>query len=93
VSFRSLVFNLEVTAKPFYTPFECSSSKVFYDSPKEFCKVLSEGGTWGDAWRRYFEVEAAEPDIKAVGGGIGRKRSYFWSLLGDWTLTLDPALR
>jgi hypothetical protein len=67
-------------------------AKVFYDSPKEFCAVLSEGGTWGEAWRRYFDVEAAEPDIKAVGGGIGRKRSYFWSLLGDWTLTLRPVL-
>jgi len=30
VSFRSLVFNLEVTAKPFYTPFECSSRRPAY---------------------------------------------------------------
>jgi hypothetical protein len=67
-------------------------AKVFYDSPRGFCGVLREGGTWGDAWRRYFDTEAAEADINKVGGGIGRKRSYFWSLLGDWTLTLPDEL-
>ncbi len=67
-------------------------AKVFYDEPREFCVVLGTGRTWGDAWRRYFDVESAAADVDAVGGGIGRKRAYFWSLLGDWTLTLGPAL-
>ena len=63
-------------------------AKVFYDSPRGFCDVLAEGGTFGDAWVRYFEVEAAAETPMEIGGDIGRKRAYFWSLLGDWTLRL-----
>lgn len=62
-------------------------AKVFYDEPRGFCEVLREGGSVGDAWRRYFDLESAEP-MDRVGGDIGRKRAYFWSLLGDWTLRL-----
>ena len=51
------------------------------------------GGTWGDAWRRYYEEESKAPTWSKAGGDIGRKRSYFWSVLGDWTLTLRPAVR
>jgi len=60
--------------------------KVFYDEPREFWKVLGEGGAWGDGWRRYFDVEGADAELAK--DGIGRKRAYFWSLLGDFTLTL-----
>ena len=67
-------------------------AKVFYDTPRQFAATLRQGGTWGEAWRRYFETEGAEASLEAVGGGIGRKRSYFWGLLGDWTLTLRPVL-
>jgi len=63
-------------------------SKVFYDEPREFLDVLADGGTWGDAWARYFDVEASAESVDEVGGGIGRKRAYFWGLLGDWTLTM-----
>jgi hypothetical protein len=66
-------------------------SKVFYDFPTEFIAELGAGKTFGEAWRHYYETESAEPDIERVGGGIGRKRAYFWNLLGDWTLTLDVA--
>jgi hypothetical protein len=63
-------------------------AKVFYDEPRGFCATLSEGGTFGEAWRRYFEVEAGAKNWDEVGGDIGRKRAYFWSLLGDFTLRL-----
>lgn len=67
-------------------------AKVFYDEPAEFVATLANGGTFGDAWRRYFAVEAAAGDWDRAGGDIGRKRSYFWSLVGDWTLRL-PKIR
>ena len=74
----------------FYTP--CLAvvgrAKVFYDEPHGFYKTLAERGTFGDAWRCYFAVEAAAKSWGAAGGDIGRKRSYFWSLLGDFTLRL-----
>lgn len=66
-------------------------SKVFYDEPREFLQVLADGGTWGEAWARYFDVESSAGNVAEVGGGIGRKRAYFWGLLGDWTLTMCPA--
>jgi hypothetical protein len=66
-------------------------SKGFYDFPNGFAKVFGEGRTFGDAWRYYFQIESSEPDIEKVGGGIGRKRAYWWNLLGDWTLTLNAA--
>ncbi|MCA8963493.1 MAG: hypothetical protein KDC48_01325 [Planctomycetes bacterium] len=73
----------------FYTPCVAmiGRAKVFYDEPRGFCEALAAGGTVGDAWRRYFELEAASSWGQA-GGDIGRKRSYFWSLLGDFTLRL-----
>ena len=41
---------------------------------------------FGEAWRRYFEIESSAQSLQEVGGGIGRKRAYFWSVIGDWTL-------
>jgi hypothetical protein len=67
-------------------------AKVFYDEPRGFCEALAEGKTFGAAWRRYFELESAAKSWGEVGDDIGRKRAYFWSVLGDWTLTLrEPA--
>jgi len=63
-------------------------SKVFYDTPRGFAGVLADGGTMGDAWIHYFDVESRAERWSDVGGDIGRKRAYFWSLLGDWTLRL-----
>ncbi len=63
-------------------------SKVFYDFPREFAAKLGEGSSFGEAWCHYYEVEAAATDVAEVGGGIGRKRAYFWGVIGDWTLTL-----
>jgi hypothetical protein len=64
-------------------------SKVFYDEPREFAETLAKGESFGAAWARYFELESNASSFGKVGGDIGRKRSYFWSVLGDWTLTLQ----
>lgn len=66
-------------------------AKVFYDEPRGFSEALAEGNTFGEAWRRYFAIERAAKDWREVGDDIGRKRCYFWSLVGDWTLRLPPA--
>ena len=66
-------------------------AKVFYDEPRGFCEALSTGATFGEAWTRYFELESEADSWGEVGGDIGRKRAYFWSVLGDWTLNLQSA--
>jgi hypothetical protein len=58
-------------------------AKVFYDEPRGFATALAGGATFGDAWARYFELESRADSWGAVGGDIGRKRAYFWSVLGD----------
>jgi hypothetical protein len=63
-------------------------AKVFYDEPRGFCEALATGATFGDAWRCYFAIEAGAKSWAEVGDDIGRKRSYFWSVIGDWTLRL-----
>lgn len=63
-------------------------AKVFYDEPRDFAACLGGGATFGEAWRRYFELESEAASADEVGGDIGRKRAYFWSVLGDWTLRL-----
>ena len=52
------------------------------------CDGRAAGKTFGETWAHYFEIESLAEDAEKVGGGIGRKRSYFWSVLGDWTLRL-----
>ena len=59
-------------------------AKVFYDEPRGFAEALREGRSFGEAWAGYFDVESQRP----TGGTIGRKKAYFWSLLGDWSLKL-----
>ena len=67
-------------------------AKVFYDEPRGFADALRTGETFGTAWARYFEIESRAPRWGQVGGDIGRKRSYFWSVLGDCSLRLrQPA--
>lgn len=68
-------------------------AKVFYDEPREFAATLARGETFGAAWARYFAVESEAEKWSRVGGDIGRKRSYFWSVLGDCSLRLARASR
>ena len=66
-------------------------AKVFNDEPAELAKVLGEGGTWGDVWMHYFSVDGANGEENRDNTTrIRRKKSYFWALLGDWTLRLQP---
>ncbi len=67
-------------------------AKVFYDEPKGFSSTLAAGGSLGDTWTQYFELESRAETWGEAGGDIGRKRSYFWSVLGDCTLRLNPGL-
>ncbi len=66
-------------------------AKVFYDEPKGFAATLAAGETFGRAWAAYYEIESNAESWSKAGGDIGRKRSYFWSVLGDWTLRLEMA--
>ena len=63
-------------------------AKVFYDESRGFAEALAAGETFGAAWAQYFELESGAAGWSKVGGDIGRKRAYFWSVLGDWTLRL-----
>jgi hypothetical protein len=39
----------------------------------------------GNVWRHYFDVEGADPSL-FTDDDIGRKRAYFWNVLGDPTV-------
>lgn len=64
-------------------------AKVFYDEPRGFAEALRDGKSIGAAWARYFETESQAGSWGEAGGNIGRKRAYFWSVLGDWSLRLS----
>ncbi len=65
--------------------------KVFNDEPANWEKLLAEGKTWGEVWQRYFDADGNDArENKDNGIGIRRKKAYFWSLIGDWTLTIYP---
>lgn len=66
-------------------------AKTFYDEPRGFARALRDGETFGAAWAKYFELESQAESLRYVGGDIGRKRAYFWSVLGDWSLKLTTA--
>ncbi len=65
-------------------------SKVFYDEPSEMWETLGKGGSMGEVWRHYYDLEAADPTA-ARDNGIGCKRAYFWYMTGDCTVRLRPA--
>jgi hypothetical protein len=65
-------------------------SKVFYDIPLGFeDSFTTEKGVFGDVLRGYFDIESQNARLgKSV---ASRNRTYFWSILGDWTLRLSYA--
>jgi hypothetical protein len=72
-------------------------SKVFYDAPAGFVDAVRSTGRFGAGWNAYFASEAADGSLderrvpygpQRTGRTLGRKRSYFWNVLGDFTLRL-----
>ncbi len=61
-----------------------SRSKTFYDTPRGFPEALGKGGTFGAGWQAYFETESQDASLPA--SVASNKRTYPWSVIGDWTL-------
>ena len=63
-----------------------SRSKMFYDGPSGFGKRLgaSDKALFGEAWIEHFRVESL--DVSLSQNRTDRKKSSFWSVIGDWTL-------
>ena len=65
-------------------------SKEFYDDPSEFGDALAEpDARLGDAWVRYFDVLADDASGAIFENTTRAKMSYWWGILGDWTLRLS----
>jgi len=64
-------------------------AKVYNDLPKGFPDALADPrAQFGDGWKAYFDIEANDPNQSAFNQAVDCKRSYFWSMLGDWTVRL-----
>lgn len=65
-----------------------SRAKGFNDSPWGFAEGfrVSDRANVGGAWRAYFNAQASDAGLSTY--NIQRKRAYFWSLVGDWSLRL-----
>ena len=65
-----------------------SRAKTFNDTPRGFAATLQRpDGCFGDTLREYARLDSA--DAQLAGDVAGYDRTYFWSILGDWTLRLD----
>jgi hypothetical protein len=78
-------------------------NKVFNDMPNGFYDAIKSSGRFGFGWRNYFLTEAntsglneRDKDPTEVSPGsdrrwrtLQRKRSYFWSMIGDPTLKIE----
>ncbi len=65
-----------------------SRAKTFNDSPNGFTDGyrLSDRANLGSCWKSYFNAQANDGGLSTY--NIQRKRAYFWSLNGDWTLRI-----
>lgn len=65
-----------------------SRAKVFNDAPDGFTDGyrLSDRANFGSCWKSYFNAQANDARFSTY--NIQRKRAYFWSINGDWTLRL-----
>ena len=63
-------------------------AKVYFDIPRGFDNAFGiDHGNFGDILKTYFEVEANDKGL--ANSVASRNRTYFWSILGDWTLRLN----
>jgi hypothetical protein len=75
-------------------------NKDFNDTPVGFYQAVKSSGRFGAGWRGYFLADAANGSLDEraadprTGGDerrtrtLQRKRTYFWSMIGDFTLKL-----
>lgn len=65
-----------------------SRAKGFNDAPHGFTDGyrLSDRANFGSCWRSYFNAQGNDGGLSTY--NIQRKRAYFWSINGDWTLRL-----
>ncbi len=63
-------------------------AKVFYDSPRGLEEAFDgrPRAHFGDLWRRYFTKESQDAGLPT--NVAGNKRTYNWSVLGDWSVRL-----
>jgi hypothetical protein len=65
-----------------------SRAKGFNDAPNGFAEGyrLSDRANFGSCWRSYYNAQANDAALTSY--NIQRKRAYFWSINGDWSLRL-----
>ena len=65
-----------------------SRAKGFNDAPNGFTEGFRvyDRANFGSCWLAYFNAQAADAGLTTW--NVQRKRAYFWSLNGDWTLRL-----
>jgi hypothetical protein len=72
-------------------------SKIFSDTPEGVVEAIKSWDAFGQGWAGYFFHDAANGglDERRLPYGVerrtrtlNRKRSYFWNVIGDWTLQL-----
>ena len=65
-----------------------SRAKIFYDKPEGFTEEIGKNrrNAFGVGWKAYFEKESN--DASLANDVAGNKRTYNWSILGDWTLRI-----
>ncbi len=89
---------------PHYAPFQEAESQLFYldglayvARAKEFNDSVSfvfapafgaAGARFGDGLAAYFGTESSSANLGKFENSVEAKRTYWWSMLGDWTLHL-----
>lgn len=90
-----------------YAPLQEAESQLFYLNglavvarAKEFNDWVSRdfpqafgaaGARFGDGLTAYFTADSADANLGSFAKSVGAKRTYWWGLLGDWTLRLRYA--
>lgn len=75
-----------------------SRAKVFFDKPDRMGDSIAQKGFFGAALHGYFADDAAESGLAPLpwtatgmqrrGRTLDRKKTYFWSVIGDYTLRM-----
>jgi len=88
---------------PLYAPGQEGEAFLFYlnasavvarakdinDRPEELPLTLSKtGACLGDGWKRYFDKDSNDAALAKFENATRSKDSYWWGILGDWTLRL-----